>query len=265
MKALLRDLFWAPMQRHRRLAQASKLARRDATRFICPVCGYRGIFVAAPGPLGSRKYGRCPQCGAFERHRLQARVIQMLLPAFKPAARSALHFAPETTMKRFLSESFGQYKTSDLSDWDVDIRGDMRDMPVPDESFDFIFASHVLEHIPDDRRAIAELYRLLKPNGMAVLPVPIVGDKTIEYPVAVASENGHVRGPGPDYFDRYREVFDEVKVYTSADFPDEGQLYIYEDRTNVPNGNTPYRRPMAGERHLDYVPVCFKKGAPTAP
>jgi SAM-dependent methyltransferase len=259
MRAVIRDAIWRPMQRWQRLAHARTLERRDSARFQCPVCGYHGIFIEAAGPMDARKYGRCPECGAFERHRLQAKALDIILADFAPETKSVLHFSPEPGLAKILRARFTRYKTADLLDRSADVLADLRDLPIADNSFDFVFASHVLEHIREDRRAIGEIYRIVKPGGIAVLPVPIVGDKTLEYPRPVASENGHIRAPGPDYFDRYREFFDSVQVLTSADFDGENQLYIYEDRTDVPNEVMPYRRPMLGERHLDYVPVCLKR------
>lgn len=258
VRGLLRETIWKPVQRWHRLANARALERADETRFICPVCGYHGIFVDAPGPLGNRKYGRCPACGSLERHRLQALALEAVLSDFAPETKSALHFAPEPGLAKILRARFGRYYSTDLLAPTVDFPSDMRTMPVADASFDFIFASHVLEHIAEDREAVAELYRILKPGGIALLPVPIVCTATVEYPAPVATEDGHVRGPGPDYFDRYWDSFDAVQVLTSADFPDRYQLHIYEDRTAAPNAMTPYRTPMAGARHLDYVPICLK-------
>jgi predicted SAM-dependent methyltransferase len=240
------------------MKMAQALERPDSPRFTCPVCGYRGAFVDAPGPTGPRKHGCCPRCGSFERHRLQAKALETILASFHPESHSALHFAPEQGLTAALRPRFRVYKTADLTDSRVDYQCDLRALPFDDASFDFIFASHVLEHIAEDRLAIAQIYRILAPGGIALLPVPIVCDFTVEYPGPVASEDGHVRAPGPDYFDRYRDVFDEVVVLTSEDFTEDSQLFIYEDRTRVPNAVMPYRQPMVGVRHPDYVPVCLK-------
>ena len=207
-----------------------------------------------------RTYAICPDCGAAERHRLQAKVFDAILPPFLPQTKAALHVAPEPFFTDLLRRQFAVYKTTDLTHSTVDIKADLCRLPLDDGSFDFVFASHVLEHIPDDRAAIREIHRILKPNGMAVLPVPIVCHNTVEYPGPIETEAGHVRGPGPDYFDRYREVFADVRVYTSEDFGGDSQLYIFEDRSNTPNPRTPYRTPMLGARHLEYVPVCIKGG-----
>ena len=257
-REILRSAIVRPLKRRMRMRRADALARYDRARFHCPVCGYEGLFIDAPGPSGGRKYGCCPECGSFERHRLQAAALGTILRDFAPELKSALHFAPEPGLSEMIRSRFHVYKTADLSQPGVDYNCDLRGLPFDAGMFDFVFASHVLEHIQEDRLAIGELYRILKPGGMAVLPVPIVCDATIEYPTPVATEDGHVRGPGVDYFKRYWDAFDDVEIFSSADFSTTFQPFIFEDRSQVPNLAMPYRQPMRGYRHLDYVPVCLK-------
>ncbi|MCM3904874.1 MAG: class I SAM-dependent methyltransferase, partial [Pyrinomonadaceae bacterium] len=67
------------------------------------------------------------------------------------------------------------YRTADLFREDVNDRVDIMDMwGYRDESVDFFICSHILEHVSDDRKALSELYRILKPNGQGILVVPIV-------------------------------------------------------------------------------------------
>lgn len=138
---------------------------------------------------------------------------------------------------------------------------DLQALPFADGAYDFVYASHVLEHIPDDTRALAEIRRILSPNGIAILPVPIVADRTIEYPEPNPHESDHVRAPGLDYFERYRKHFAKVECIRSSQIPRRYQPYVYEDRTGWPNGLSPLRPAMTGKRHEDVVPVCYVRTA----
>ncbi len=167
-----------------------------------------------------------------------------------------LHFAPEKMFSEFFSAQFGDYETADLSMEGVDYKVDLQCMPFADSSYDFVFASHVLEHIPDDIEAMKEIYRILRPGGIAVLPVPIVAVETVEYPEPNPEEEYHCRAPGVDYMERFSQVFREVKVFSSDMFDDKYQLYVYEDRTRS-REHVPLRPVMSGRKHKDFVPVCF--------
>lgn len=139
----------------------------------------------------------------------------------------------------------------------VDIKADITNLPFKDREYDFIFASHVLEHIKKDLAALSEIRRVLKPSGVALLPVPLVGNETIEYQQPNPFETDHVRSPGFDYYDKYGNYFSFIKTYSSMDFPSKYQTFIYEDRSKYPNQKCPLRKPMLGKKHLDIVPVCF--------
>lgn len=110
----------------------------------------------------------------------------------------------------------------------------------------------------EDGQAIAEIARVLKPGGIALLPIPIVQEVTVEYPEPNPSEDYHVRAPGLDYFDKYRAVFSSIEVISSKDFDPQFQLLNQEDRTIFPTESSPLKRPMLGEWHPDYVPICYK-------
>jgi len=193
----------------------------------------------------------------LERHRLQYLVIQDLLRSWSAAGKKMLHCAPEPFFRRFFSDRFASYETADLSMSGVDHQVDLQNLPFPVASYDFVFASNVLEHIPDDVQAIREIRRILKPGGLAVLPVPVVAQKTVEYTAANPHEAGHFRATGFDYEEKFKRCFTRVEILTSASVPEKYQPYIYEDRTGWPTENMPLRPPMPGERHLDVVPVCY--------
>ena len=195
----------------------------------------------------------------MERHRLQYLVLESLLKELPVASMSILHFAPETFFQDYFSQRFGRYETADLFMTGVDHKVDLTNLPFEDESYDMVFASHVLEHIHDDRKALREIRRILQPEGVAVLPVPLVAERTIEYSEPNPHEADHVRAPGyADYFDRYRAIFSRVDLSASDSFPERYQLYVYEDRTDYPMPTIPWRTPMRGHRHVDIVPVCYR-------
>jgi SAM-dependent methyltransferase len=233
------------------------MANRAKRRFKCPVCRYSGPFRDFDSFAGRRLHVECPQCGALERHRLQYLVVTEIMHGVDASKQRMLHFAPEPFLRNMFSRCFGRYETADLCMKGVDHHVDLQNLPFKDATYDFIFASHILEHVPDDKRAIREIRRILKPGGLAILPVPVVCEKTIEYKEPNPHEACHMRAPGLDYFDKYRPHFAKVEVRTSAEWPEEYQLFIYEDRSVWPTLECPLRPPMPGKRHIDFVPVCY--------
>jgi SAM-dependent methyltransferase len=254
-----------PLALQRKIARARSLARlqvhrmqSDRPRFVCPVCKYAGVFSDLHQEYGKRFHAECPKCRAVERHRLQWLVLDELEKQFRFSGCRMLHMAPEAFFQARFRPGCSLYIGADLdiNTKGVDRREDLTGLSFPDASFDFVYASHVLEHIPNDKAAISEVRRVLAPGGVAILPVPIVSEETIEYDAPIETEAGHVRAPGLDYFDRYARVFDQVQVYSSSDFDEKFQVYVVEDRSHWPTADMPKRRSIPGTRHSDYVPVC---------
>lgn len=227
-------------------------------KFICSVCGYHGVFLDNAFNDHKVYYSRCPKCQSFERHRLQKLVLDELEKEYPFLSMSILHIAPEHCFQAELKEKFRFYESADLTMKAVDYNADLCKLPMKNNSYDCLFASHVLDEIKDDGKALQEIYRVLKPGGIAILPVPVIVKKTVEYPKANRKEWGRVRALGVDYFDKYKSIFSDCKLYSSDDFPEEHQIHIYEDRTTWPNEKMPYLTSMDGFKHVDYVPVCFK-------
>jgi SAM-dependent methyltransferase len=148
---------------------------RSVRRFLgkfpreCSLCGYRGRFLGYGYPYVCDIY--CPKCGSLERHRL------LCLAAREHdyfANKDVLHFAPEAAISRLvLEQSPASYVTADLFAEGVDRRENIEALTISDDSFDVIICSHVLEHV-DDRAAISELYRVLRPGGLLIAMFPIV-------------------------------------------------------------------------------------------
>lgn len=137
-----------------------------------------------------------------------------------------LHVAPEPCFKqRFETWLNDDYITADLSDPHAMVKMDICDIQYPDDSFDVIYCSHVLEHVQDDKKAIREFFRVLANGGWAILLVPIYCDKTFEDPsikdpaerLKVFGQEDHVRRYGPDYADRLREAGFAVEVTKVGD------------------------------------------------
>lgn len=100
-----------------------------------------------------------------------------------------------------------------------------------DGTFDVVYCSHVLEHVPDDRKALSEIARVLVPGGWAVLLVPVIAPKTLEDPGIVDPQERlrihghpeHVRSYGPDFADRVRDVGLNVSVHYPQDLVSPGE------------------------------------------
>ncbi len=194
------------------------------SRCFCPVC-YRYAAEFLTHGLVPRRDARCPTCGAVERHRLVWLFFQQQTELFDGRPKRMLHFAPERAIaSRLRSIDNLDHVTADLFDPSVSIRVDIMDMAsVPDASFDFLYCSHVLEHVADDRRAIRECARVLKPEGRAVFMVPVTATVTREDPSItdprererLFGQHDHVRMYGPDFLGRLQSGGFDVRVFSA--------------------------------------------------
>lgn len=205
----------------RRVVSAGRRAavKLPGVGVVCPVCDFRAMTFQPHGvnPARQRPNARCQSCGSLERHRLIWGVLTAHgLPL---AGGSLLHFAPEPCLKPRLRQRVRRYVSFDLAPKDVDVRGDITELPFRDGAFDVILCSHVLEHIPDDAAAMRELRRVLSPTGWAVIDAPMNLDApdTLEDPDADEAtrirdygQADHVRMYGADYRDRLRAAGFEV-------------------------------------------------------
>ncbi len=195
----------------------------------CPICGYTGVFISVGHP--PRWYARCLNCGSRERHRLLWLWVTEA-GGNKLAGKRILHFAPEKIVMRQMRGN-ALYETADLHQPGVTHKADITRVALPDASYDAVIANHVLEHIPDDRQAMRELFRLLQRGGVALLTVPLNASRqqTYESPAITApaerhahfSAEDHVRYYGLDFADRLAEV--GFKVTTFRVTPEEEVCY----------------------------------------
>jgi hypothetical protein len=205
------------------LQRRATLRRERGDTVECPVCG--GRFRRFK-PDWNRADAICWRCGAHERHRAVA-LLWRERPELLNDAGSLLHFAPEWCF-RFTPRPPGQrYVTADLDPGKGDLQLDIRALDLPDGAFDAIICSHVLEHVDDDRAALAELRRVVAPGGWVQLMVPQDLDRaeTYEDPAitdpharrAAFWQDDHVRLYGRDFADRVRAAGFEVEVIVMAE------------------------------------------------
>lgn len=162
-----------------------------------------------------------PSTLSLERHRLLWLYLKNETDFFTKQ-HSVLHFAPEQAFyKRFREMKNLNYTTTDLESPLADVKADICNLPFNDNKFDVILCNHVLEHIPDDTKAMQELFRVLKPNGMAILQIPqdLSREKTFEdnsivdrkERAKIFGQYDHVRIYGRDYFNKLRSIGFDVK------------------------------------------------------
>ena len=214
----------------RAFVRTLKYARKSGLRLFgayyprhCTVCGHIGRFYSYDFPLAADSL--CPSCLSLERHRALA-ICANQEPLFED--KDILHFAPEPGLTAFIRQKgVRSYKTCDLFKPDVDFRIDICAIDLPDQSFDVVLCVHVLEHVPDDRKAMAELRRILRPSGIAIVMVPIEEgvDETYENPSIVSpgdrlihfGQETHVRYYGRDLRDRLRGAGFSIHEWVSKE------------------------------------------------
>lgn len=212
-------------------------------KFYCPICkNYSWAFL----PFGEnpRKNAMCPKCGSVERHRLVYLFFKYKKELFNKDIK-LLHFAPETIFHNIFS------KCDNIDYWPVDLfmehnvreKVDIQNIPYEDNTFDIIYNSHVLEHVPDDIKAMKELYRVVKPfsdgkGGSVITMAPIFHD----LPVTLEKEEyntpelrslhygqfDHVRKYGADFKDRLESVGFKVEVFDVKILADQEKIPIPE-------------------------------------
>lgn len=208
--------------RLRYLRKAVRNVRGERPR-ECPICGWRGRFINFGTPPQFDVV--CPDCGSHPRQRL-LKLVQESHAVIRPGG-ALLHFAPEKPLKPIIrSVQAASYVTADLRPG-YDLVLDIENIDRPAASVDTIICSHVLEHV-DDGRALAELFRILKPGGRLIAMIPILegADRTYEN-AAVTSwrerkihfgGGTHVRYYGRDFRDRVRNAGFSLTEYAADEY-----------------------------------------------
>jgi len=218
---------WMPFgQRH------CALCGHDVWRFM----PYRGGSKASPAlmrvldAVGSDadNFG-CPRCSAHDRERHLLMYLEAAGLLAQMRGKTIVHFAPERRLSRRIAETDpARYVRCDLYPASPDIeRIDLLSMGLESGSVDLLIANHVLEHVADDGRALAEIRRVLRVGGYAILQTPYARKlhNTWEDPgIADAAarfqaygQADHVRLYGRDIFDRFTAAGFESCVRQHAD------------------------------------------------
>lgn len=187
-----------------------------------------------------------PSTLSLERHRL----LWLYLineTDFFTSPKKVLHFAPEQAFyKRFRNLTHLDYTTTDLNSPLADVKADICNLPFKDNEFDVILCNHVLEHIPDDTKAMQELYRVLKPNGWGIFQIPQDMNRATTFEdnsitdkkerAKIFGQYDHVRVYGRDYFDKLRTIGFKVEEvdYTSTLSEDEMVKYCLAKGEIIP-------------------------------
>ncbi len=207
--------------------------RGDAVYCVCCEQSFSSFM-----PHRSRNNVKCPNCKVMVRHR----VIWLYLKrnwTVKPNAHVRfLHVAPEPAISRLVTQLENiEYVSIDINPNRAMYAMDLTNITFEENSFDIILCSHVLEHIPDDRKAMRELYKVLKPGGFAILLVPIDKSRSETYEnwqlttpeerLIHFGQEDHVRWYGLDYADRLADAGFKVKILPVVDIVDKSDMERY--------------------------------------
>lgn len=178
----------------------------------CPICGgkkfSRGPFnrLSSTGMLPV-----CQTCGSFERHRGLYKVYSQILPLSWIRDSKALQLSNDVSVKDI------PFKEIEISIYNGENSLDLMEIDRPNESYDWVICNHVLEHIPDAIKAMEELFRILKENGILQLtfPNPYLQLVTMDWGKADESKHGHWRSFGVDFFEKlYENIPKGIQFYS---------------------------------------------------
>ncbi|GAB4398208.1 MAG: class I SAM-dependent methyltransferase [Microscillaceae bacterium] len=214
----------------------------------CPICQHTyARFLPYGRGSSARANALCPHCLSLERHRLIWVYLQEKTDFFT-VPQQVLHIAPEACfIPRFEKLPHLEYITADLVSPLAQVKMDIMQMPFPENRFSVVFCNHVLEHVADDRQAMREIYRVLRPGGWAILQVPFFRldleetyeDARLTSPAErfrAFGQEDHVRMYGRDYAQRlasagFRVMEDDFALLLPENFRQKHGLprqeYIY--------------------------------------
>lgn len=218
-------------------------------RRACPCCGWRGFwFRSMDIGLFRLPDMQCPACRSHDRQRMLSLLFAREPDLLRGMPGPTLHYAPEPHVRQFLMPPpEGRVVSIDIDTRRVafapfpKVAMDAHHLPFAADSVAHAVCIHVLEHVADDRRALAELRRVLMPGGRALVMVPL--DPSLD----ATDEWG---APNPI-------IFDHVRNYSARDFPE--RLGGFEVRAVAPDSLLdPAARRRFAIRDSEIVYICAK-------
>lgn len=207
-------------------------------RVECPICNKHYRTFLPYGRLNPRPNALCPNCLSLERHRLIWVYLQEKTNFFREKL-NVLHIAPEPCfMRRFENQHGEKYITADIESPLAKVKMDIHEIPFVENQFEVVLCNHVLEHVQDDIKAMSEIYRVLKPGGLAILQVPFFSpipevtfeDAKITDPrerEKAFGQDDHVRKFGKDYTNRIERSGLKAEASHFAVELDEARVHRY--------------------------------------
>lgn len=232
------SLAWKMKSQIRQVIRATEMEQCRGEGVFCPVCNqpfshfapeYQWIYSSSEhGGMECRKIsetGRCPACDSLNRQRLLWKYLHEKTSLFNGTHTTLLEVAPDLTFFNLFSGlPYLNYYPCDLFPDDEHfndypgkiLEADLCHLPFADEFFGVVLCSHVLEHVEDDAVALSEIHRVLKPDGWAILQVPVLYtlEHTLENPLLTTPEQreaafgqaDHRRKYGRDYKTRLEKA-----------------------------------------------------------
>ena len=175
---------------------------------------------------GGRRNCKCPICESIDRWRWTLYVLHEYTKIFSERS-NVLHFAPEAGVKNAISLNPNcWYMTGDLLKENGDIVMDITDIPFKDNLFDYIIVNHVMSYVKNEKKAMDELKRCLKPSGTLIMSFPICTDRDTyenldiraqEESMKLFGVTGNCRMYGKDYRERIEGYGFTVEIYSPQD------------------------------------------------
>lgn len=178
----------------------------------CPICGGTAFTAGPNGRLSpDGTLPRCTGCRSLERHRAYRTAFQALGPE-RFAGLSVLQFSPDPVVDP------GWFASHEVSEYGTATELALQAIDRPDAGLDMVVVNHVLEHVEDDAAALAELDRIVRPDGFVFLSVPDPAriPATRHYGRAREDKHGHWRVYGPDILQRFAEAIPQTRVVEAA-------------------------------------------------